>query len=105
MTTTPKPGPYEASPRLNDRLGRFDVIGPRGAGTAREVLASGIRRETEAVLFAAAPEILDLLAWALEHAEQYVTRELSDSACGMKDDLEKMHRAQALVARLKGSAA
>ncbi len=52
-----------------------------------------------AKLIAAAPELLAALLWAIEHAEAYITQQLSDGAVGMRDDLDARDRARAAIAK------
>jgi len=58
------PGPYEAWPVKGDRLKRWIVVcvNPEHCpGTGKQVLAEHIRTESDARLFAAAPEMLAAL--------------------------------------------
>lgn len=63
-------------------------------------VASGDEAFANARLIAKSPELLAALAWALPFADESITRDLSDGAVGMGEDLAQLHAAQKLLKEL-----
>jgi hypothetical protein len=59
---------------VRDRLGRYEILGP--GERARPVIADNIRTEADALVMAAAPELLTLLKSIMEH--EYVSGQTYD---------------------------
>lgn len=87
------------------------VTGPHGVSLAfcgeGSVFGQGYSYSTtkkecraNAVLFAAAPDLLRLLTWALPEVESRLQQELSDGGVGMAEDFDRLYEAQALIRHL-----
>jgi len=80
---------------FNQRVPGWAASAPRFAAKLSDVEAQRIAAEHGEILVPAGA--LELLAWALPHVDSYISRELSDGAFGMKDDLDKLEQAKALL--------
>ena len=87
----------------NDRLHRYAVVDTLGIGKGKRIICKHIRTETEAMLIAAAPELLE----ALESFEEIVDIWLPLTAkAEHADEMAALHnvrnKALAAIAKAKG---